>query len=136
MNTTTLKALIDEKIKNQGNQIRASVLVDVLNELIKPYASLERLRPYAYKISFDELPEDSGIDAPIVISGCSAYVANGKLHRTLDFLYDEAASFWVRTKDFEGMSFITGLNDGDLNVDLINQLPFRIVDGVNTARLC
>lgn len=126
------KELIEKCILGQGNQVRASVLTEVFDQVIKPYASLERLRPYLYRISFDELPEDIGMNMPIAV-GCSAFVQDGKLHRTLDFLYDEAASFIVRTRDFEGMSFITGLNDGALTNDLLSQLPYKVVDGVNNS---
>lgn len=95
-----------------------------------PYLSLERLRPYLYRVTFDSIPEDNGADAAMP-TGCSSYVKDGKLFRNLDFYYDNAASFIVRTKDFEGMSFITGLNDGALNDDMIAQLPYRMVDGRN-----
>lgn len=93
-----------------------------------PYLSLERLREYLYRVTFDSLPEDNGGDNPVV-GGCSSYVAGGKLHRNLDFNYDNAASFIVRTRKFEGMSFMTGLNDGRMDDGKIAQLPYRIVDG-------
>lgn len=95
-----------------------------------PYLSLERLRKYLYRVTFDALVEENGEDAP-VSGACSSFVANGKLYRNLDFKFDNAASFIVRTKDFEGMSFITGLNDGAMDDDLLAQLPYRIVDGRN-----
>lgn len=94
-----------------------------------PYLSLERLCPYLYKVTFDSLPQDNGGDNP-VIGGCSSYVANGKLYRNLDWGYDNTAEFRVITKDFEGMSFITGLNDGALD-ERVAQLPYRVCDGVN-----
>lgn len=95
-----------------------------------PYISLERLRPYLYRITFDSLPEDNVNDG-IVSGGCSAYVQNGKLYRNLDFRYDNAASFIVRCKDFEGMSFVTGLDDGNVTDELASQLPYCVVDGCN-----
>ena len=95
-----------------------------------PYLSLERLRHYLYKVTFDNIPADDGIDVP-AFGGCSAYVANGKLYRNLDFKYDNAATFHLRTRDFEATSFITGLNDGELTDKLIAQLPYRLVDGRN-----
>lgn len=98
--------------------------------LSKPYLSLERVTGYLYKITFDRLPEYNGEDNEIA-GGCSSYVSEGKLYRNLDFYYDEAASFIVRCKDFEGMSFMTGLDDGNLDDNLIAQLPYRIVDGCN-----
>lgn len=123
--------LIKKRIAGQGNQVDlGSVLPEVLEGLAHPYLSLERLRAYLYRVTFDSLAEDNGGDNP-AIGGCSAYVADGKLYRNLDFYYDEAASFIVRTKDFEGMSFATGLNDGEMDDALIAQLPYRMVDGVN-----
>lgn len=95
-----------------------------------PYLSIERLRHYLYKVTFDNIPADNGIDVP-AFGGCSAYVANGKLYRNLDFKYDNAATFHLRTRDFEATSFITGLNDGELTDKLIAQLPYRLVDGRN-----
>lgn len=97
-----------------------------------PYLSLERLRRYLYRVTFDQLSEDNGGDNAIS-GGCSSYVKDGKLYRNLDFKYDNAASFIVRTRDFEGMSFITGLNDGEMDDELIAQLPYRIVDGRNNS---
>lgn len=97
-----------------------------------PYISLERLRRYLYRVTFDSLPEDNGGDGP-VIGGCSSYVKDGKLCRNLDFNFDNAASFIIRTKDFEGMSFVTGLNDGEMDDELIAQLPYRVVDGRNNS---
>ena len=95
-----------------------------------PYLSIERLRKYLYRVTFDALSNDSGNNAP-VMGACSAYVKDGKLHRNFDFKYDNAASFIVRTNDFEGLSMITGLNDGRLEDAKIAQLPFRMVDGRN-----
>lgn len=96
-----------------------------------PYLSLERLRPYLYKVTFYSLPEDNGEENPILAGGCSAFVQDGKLCRNLDFKYDNSASVIVKTRDFEGMSFLTGLNDGEMDDNKIAQLPYRIVDGVN-----
>lgn len=98
--------------------------------LSHPYISLERLRNFLYRVTFNSLPQDNGDNSPVV-GGCSAYVANGKLYRNYDFNFDNAASFIVRTKDFEGMAMITGLNDGQMNDELIAQLPYRMVDGFN-----
>ena len=95
------------------------------------YASMERLRAYLYKVTFDSIPQDDGGDNPVAGGGCSAYVKDGKLYRNYDFKYDNAASFIVRTRDFEGMSMITGLDDGALDAGLIAQLPYRVVDGIN-----
>lgn len=95
-----------------------------------PYLSLERLRSYLYRVTFDSLPEDNGGTSPVA-GGCSSYVANGKLYTNLDWGYDNTAEFIVRTRDFEGVSFVGGLNDGRMNDSLITQLPYRVRDGIN-----
>lgn len=97
---------------------------------IHPYLSLERLRAYLYRVTFDTLPEDNGGDNPIV-GGCSSYVQNGKLYTNLDWDYSNTASFLVVTKDFGGQSFVGGLDDGMLDDALIAQLPYRVHRGVN-----
>ena len=95
-----------------------------------PYLSLERLRKYLYRVSFDRLPEDNGGDN-LPIGGCSSFVADGKLYSNLDWDYDNTASFIVRTKDFEGQSFVQGMDDGNLIDVMIAQLPYRVHRGVN-----
>lgn len=110
-----------------NKKIPASIILD---EVKHPYISLERIRTYLYRVTFDSLPEDSEIDS-LVLGGCSSYVKDGKLYRNLDFNYDHAASFIVRTNSFEGMSFVTGLNAGNMDDKLIAQLPYRVVDGIN-----
>lgn len=114
---------------NSGEAIGACLENILLHH--HPYLSLERLRPYLYRVTFDSLPEDSEEESPIIAGGCSAFVQDGKLYRNLDFKYDKTASFIVKTRDFEGMSFLTGLNDGHMDDSKIAQLPYRIVDGVN-----
>ena len=93
------------------------------------YSSLERLGSYLYKISFDNLPEENG--TPGVIAGCTSFVRDGKLFRNLDWNYDNAAEFIIECKGFKGMSMVPGLNDGELDESLINQLPYHINDGKN-----
>lgn len=95
-----------------------------------PYISLERLRPYLYQVTFDALPDEKN-DHSFAVGGCSSFVQDGKLYRNLDFNYDNSASFIVKTRDFEGMAFITGLDDGHLDAESIAQLPYRVCDGVN-----
>ena len=95
-----------------------------------PYLSLERLRHYLYRVTFDSLPEDNGGNGPVG-GGCSSYVADGKLYTNLDWGYDNTAEFIVRTRDFEGISFVGGLDDGRMNDSLIAQLPYRVRDGIN-----
>ena len=125
-------SLISSKIEGQGNQVDlGGTLPRVLKGLLRPYISLERVRDYLYRVTFDSLAKDKGLeDAPAF--GCSSYVENGRLYRNLDFRYDNSASFIVRYKGVEGMSFITGLNDENLDDELIAQLPYCMTDGVNT----
>ena len=96
------------------------------------YTSLERLGDYLYKVSFAELPEEVILD-PRVSGGCSSYVQNGKLYRNLDWDYDELASFMVTAPGFKGMAFIPGLTDTDLSDELMSQLPYRMLDGINES---
>ena len=95
-----------------------------------PFLAVERLGPYVYSVSFDALPEDTG-DLFITPMGCSSFVQDGKLYRNLDWNYAETAEFLVRTKNYTGMAFIDGLNDGELDAKKIAQLPYRVCDGVN-----
>lgn len=130
-----LKRLIATNIAEQGNQVDAGgnlpvILNAIIDKAFPGFLSLERLRKYLYRVTFDSVPDNDGQYSPIV-GGCSAYVKDGKLYRNLDFYYDNAASFIVRTPDFEGMAFITGLNDGEIREDTVNQLPYRVVDGCN-----
>lgn len=117
-------AAIETKTANISSKI------NVISGSVHPYLSIERLRHFLYKVSFDSLPEDNGGDNN-VFGACSSYVQDGKLYRNLDFRFDNAASFKLRCKDFEGMSFITGLDDGAMNDVMIAQLPYRVVDGRN-----
>lgn len=94
------------------------------------YLSLERLKSYLYKITFDTLPKDVLIDTPIG-GACTSFVKDGKLYRNLDWGYDNIAEFKVICKGFKGMAFIPGLNDGKLNEYLLSQLPYHINDGIN-----
>lgn len=110
----------------QGNKSAA----DLGLEDRHPYTSLERKGKYLYKVTFDRLPEDNGGESPVG-GGCSSYVKDGKLHTNLDWDYDDTASFIVKTRDFEGQSFIKGLDDGAMDDALIAQLPYRIHRGVN-----
>lgn len=96
----------------------------------RPYLSLERLRSYLYKITFDTIAEDE-YTAEAPFGGCTSFVRNGKLYRSYDWNYDNAAEFIVKCPKFEGMSMIMGLNDGNLDKTLLGQLPYHIVDGRN-----
>ena len=113
-----------------GTDAKETSVAESIAEGKHPYISLERLRQYLYRVTFDTLPQDNGGDNAVA-GGCSSFVQDGKLYRNFDFKYDNAAEFIVRTKDFEGMSMITGLNDGQMNDELIAQLPYRMVDGRN-----
>lgn len=92
--------------------------------------SIERLSDYTYKASFDKIPEYVPGNE-IAAGACTSFVKDGKLYRNFDWNYDNTAAFWVKTKDFEGMASIAGLNDGDLNKEIIGQLPYHLADGRN-----
>lgn len=96
----------------------------------RDYISLERLGAYLYKVTFDSIPEYRELNIPAG-GGCSSFVSNGKLYRNLDWNYDETNEFLVVTKDFNGMSFIGGIEDGRMDDSLIGQLPYHVNDGVN-----
>lgn len=125
-----------ERLEELFNKIDELPNAQQLHELFDgkqdtlPYLSLERLRPYLYRVTFDSLPEDNGGESPIM-GGCSSYVANGKLYTNLDWDYSDTAEFIVITKGYEGMAFIPGLNDSAMDDNLIAQLPYRVRDGVN-----
>lgn len=82
-----------------------------------PWATLERLRTYLYRVSFHDIPEYAhGGFAP---AGCSSYVNGGKLYRNLDWKYSQAVSFVVVCKGFMGMAFDDRITEGNLDDDLI-----------------
>lgn len=121
-----------EEIKEQTYEVLVHNVMkgDPGEEIKHPYLSLERLRPFLYRVTFDSLPEDNGGEG--AISGaCSSYVKDGKLYSNLDWDFDNTASFIVRTRDFEGQSFVKGLDDGSLDDALIAQLPYRVHRGIN-----
>lgn len=95
----------------------------------KPYLSIERLRSYLYKVSFDSIPEYDGVgDLP---AGCSSYVHDGKLYRNFDWYYDDSPTFIVRCKGFTGVAVDRRMTDVCLNDDYVGQLPYHVVDGRN-----
>ena len=96
----------------------------------KPYVSLERNGEYLYTVTFDTLPEET-TPTNTPAGACTSFVRDGKLYRNLDWYYNENVSFRVVTKDFEGMSFASGLTSTTLDDEKIAQLPYQIVDGVN-----
>lgn len=95
--------------------------------------SIERLGAYIYKATFDLIPDYVPDDSDIPTGGCSAFVRGGKLHRNLDWTYDNTATFRIVCKDFEGVSFITGLDDGNVTWMKASQLPYHMVDGRNSS---
>lgn len=105
-------------------------LSERIDKVTHPYVSLERIRKYLYRVTFDTLPEDDDSSEPVV-AGCSSFVQDGNLYTNLDWDYDNTASFIVRTRNFEGQSFIKGLEDKNLDDALVAQLPYRIHRGVN-----
>lgn len=104
--------------------------IESLHAKNHPYTSLERLGDYLYKISFSDLPEEV-LQDPSVSGGCSSYVQNGKLYRNLDWDYDDLSSFLVTAPGFKGMAFIPGLTNTELPDNLLSQLPYRLLDGIN-----
>lgn len=95
------------------------------------YLSLERLNEYLYKATFDVVPDYIPTNN-INTGACTSFVKDGKLYRNFDWKYDDRATFIVRTKDFEGIAYIDGLNGNDkLNLSLVEQLPYHITDGCN-----
>lgn len=95
----------------------------------KPYLSLNRLSRYLYNVTFLEVPDY--IDINTDYGACSSYVKDGKLYRNLDWKYDNGATFKINLPNIEGTAFIDGLTDTDLDDNLIGQLPYHMVDGVN-----
>lgn len=95
----------------------------------KPYLSLDRESRYLYDVTFLNLPEYVETEQPLGM--CSSYVSDGKLFRTLDWDYSNLASFHVYTSEFEGTAFLRGLTDTELDDELVGQLPYHVVDGVN-----
>lgn len=129
--------IVSKKIANiHAKRVTTTPVGDIIShnadefERAHPYISLERLRHLLYKVTFDNLPEDNGGESPVA-SGCSSYVKDGKLYTNLDWDYDNTASFWMRTRDFEGESFVGGLIDGGMDDDIIAQLPYRVHRGIN-----
>lgn len=102
--------------------------------MASPFLSLKRLAGYLYEMTFDKLPDYLNQNK-ISAFGCTSYVKDGKLYRNLDWNYGKTAEFKLLFKDVEGMGFIDGLNDGELEgkADILGQLPYRICDGCNIS---
>lgn len=98
-----------------------------------PYKLIEKVHKYLYRVTFDELPEDTNSDNSFVGGGCSSFVSGGKLYRNLDWNYTEALSFHIVCPDFEGMAFNDNLTEETLDDTLIAQLPYQICDGRNSS---
>lgn len=92
--------------------------------------AVERLGNYLYRATYDSIPEYRELDIPVG-GGCTSFVRDGKLHRHLDWNYDETNEFRVVTNDFDGMAFLGGITDDNMDYDLIGQLPYHVNDGVN-----
>ena len=84
---------------------------------------------YLYDVSFGDVPDYIDINFSPV--GCSSYVKDGKLYRNLDWYYDNNATFHVFLPGIEGLAFIDGLTDEDLDDTKLSQLPYHLVDGIN-----
>lgn len=113
-----MKILFD----NTNIPVHAQIYSDIL--------SLERMKSYLYKITFDTIPEDKLAEVPVG-GACTSFVKSDKLYRNLDWSYGELAEFYVICKGFKGMAFIPGLEDGKLNEFMLGQLPYHINDGIN-----
>ena len=96
----------------------------------KPYLDLEKLNRYLYRVTFGSLPEYEELGTPAAL--CSSYVADGRLHRNLDWKYNEGVSFIVNLPGITGMAFIDGLTADNMDESLIAQLPYHLVDGANS----
>lgn len=99
------------------------------------YLSLERIAAYLYKVSFDSIPEYKELSNNVINGACSSFVKDGKLYRNLDWNYNNMASFIVQTKNFKGMAFINGLEDGNIDKEKVEQLPYHMIDGINTHNI-
>lgn len=124
----------DTTLKGSGTTVTPLGLSDEILEKIEAlnkFLSIERLDAYVYKATFDTIPEYEPIEYSPVEGACTSFVRGGKLHRNFDWKYDNRASFMVVCKEFQGMAYITGLDDGTLDSKRIAQLPYHLVDGVN-----
>lgn len=128
-----LKAALDSKADAGEGSVDTNMIEDgavTTEKLDFTYInSIERQRSYLYKISFNLIPEDDGTDS--AFASCSSHVKDGKLFRNLDWNYDETISFHVKAEGFEGMAFVDGLTEGNLDVKKMEQLPYHMVDGIN-----
>lgn len=95
----------------------------------KYVGSIIRRSRYLFDVSFNDIPEYRELDSSF--GACSSMVVDRKLYRNLDFKYDRNASFHVITAGFEGMAFLDGLTDTELENSLVEQLPYHVVDGRN-----
>lgn len=101
-------------------------------DAIHPYTSLERLRSYLYRVTFESIPERVG-EAAFALGGCSSLVKDGKLYRNLDWKYDETNTFVVVCNNFTGIAFDSRLKETEqMDEQQLGQLPYHIVDGVNS----
>lgn len=97
-----------------------------------PYCSLERIRSYLFKITFDSIPEyDESVDV-FLPGGCSSLVTGGKLYRNFDWMFDEAPTFHMVCKGFSGIAVDNRITDGfGMSDTILGQLPYHVVDGIN-----
>lgn len=120
----------------EESDMRVNVDMKGSSYITNSYLSLRKLGGYIYEVTFDKLPKYTPSNA-FSAFGCTSYVKDKKLYRNLDWSYNETAEFKIIFKDVEGISFIDGLNDGNIlgRNALISQLPYRICDGKNGAGL-
>lgn len=111
---------------------------------------VEKVAPYLFKKTFDDLDYDNANDYfrkyKPVVGGCSA-VRNGNLFgRNYDWYYDEKVSFVTYTPAFAGRHAVLGIASGtsDLTQEFVESgkhsdsykiVPFMLMDGINDAGL-
>ena len=94
-------------------------------------ALIKRLGEYLYEATFDFIPEYKVLNVNPIIGGCTSFVRDRKLYRNLDWNYDNTAEFHIICKNFEGIGFIQGMNDGEIDREKVAQLLYHLVDGRN-----
>lgn len=129
-----LKAYRELKDKKQDKLTPGKNITIDENNVISakdvPYLSCERLDNYIYKVTFDSIPDYIETN-DYYSGGCTSFVRDGKLYRNFDWKYDRTAEFRVICKNFEGVGYINGMNDGQLDSEKVGQLPYHVNDGVN-----
>lgn len=115
----------DEEYQNELNKEFSNEI-----KIGKSVLSVKRLGEYLYEATYDGIADYvEGVNN--VIGGCSTFVRGGKTYRSFDLNYNNVAEFIVKTKEFDGIALIQGMNDGELDKEKIAQLPYHLADGCN-----